>query len=191
MIPISQYRIKTTHNILQPRPAIAVTVFRRLSHVDCSTCPSPTQHVQNVTIPHARCATKDVSRKGTHIHRSSTPHTPIHQNLQPLQQSLRSFPSSLHPCTQSTRSRSPTTAQNTRAIIVVHSVMQAIFRAIYHTHTPHRSRLLPLFQSHFLPFRTLCQLFFFFFVSFPIFVSRSYPFKNADILNLLIYNHLN
>ena len=160
MIPISQYRIKTTHNILQPRPVITVTVFRRLSHVDCSTCPSPTQHVQNVTIPHARCATKHVSRKGTRIHRSSTPHTPIHQNLQPLQQSLRSFPSSLHPCTQSTRSRSPTTAQNTRAIIVVHSVMQAIFRAIYHTHTPHLSRLPPLFQSHFLPFRTLCQLFF-------------------------------
>ena len=176
MIHISQYRIKTTHNILQPRPAVTVTVFRRLSHVDCSTCPSPTQHVQNVTIPHARRATKDVSRKGIRIHRSSTPHTPIHQNLQPLQQSLRSFPSSLHPCTQSTRSRSPTTAQNTRAIIVVHSVMQAIFRAIYHTHTPHLSRLLPLFQSHFLPFRTLCQLFFFFFVSFPIFCVTLTPF---------------
>ena len=174
MVPISQYRIKTTHNILQPRPAIAVTLFRRLSHVDCSTCPSPTQHVQNVTIPHARCATNHVSRKGTRTHRSSTPHTPIHQNLRPLQQSLRSFPSSLHACTQSTRSRSPTTAQNTRTIIVVHSVMQAIFRAIYHTHTPHRSRLPPLFQSHFLPFRTLCQLFFFLLRFFSYFLSHTH-----------------
>ena len=175
MIPISQYRIKTTHNILQPRPAIAVTVFRRLSHVDCSTCPSPTQHVQNVTIPHARCATKDVSRKGTHIHRSSTPHTPIHQNLQPLQQSLRSFPSSLHSCTQSTRTFIHNRTKHVRNHRSPFSHASNLSRYLSYTH----SAPFPTTTPFPVPFSSISHslsVIFFFFVSFPIFCVTLIPF---------------
>jgi len=127
---------------------------------------------------HYSCATINNPRKSQHTHRQYTlnhylyPYRQRLQRLHRFQRAQRSlFPSSA-PSLHNPRKREMSPQNHRQAMAQCFSctcILQAIICAVYRAASPHRGRLLAFILPISFHFRTLCPLFFFFFVSFPIF----------------------